>query len=179
MSNLNHAAHLNRGTIRVSPAVLGRTAVAQFSAVRAIFAAGLTCGVLDITAAFVNWTLRGVGPERLLQAIASGLLGPRSFHGGWATAALGLAFHFLIAFCAATVFYLASRKFEFLTARPILSGIFYGVAVYVFMYWIVIPLSRIQRLPFSVSQTILAITVHIVCVGLPISLNIRRFAFRV
>jgi hypothetical protein len=176
MSNLNHAAHLNSGTVRVSSVVPGRTTYAQSSASRAIFAAGFTCGVLDITAAFVNWTLRGVGPERLLQSIASGLLGPQSFQGGWATATLGLGLHFLIAFSAATAFYLASRKLKFLTQRAILSGISYGVAVYIFMYWIVVPLSCIRRMPFSLSQTIVAITVHIICVGLPISLNIRRFA---
>lgn len=176
MNNLKHAAHLDSGTIRVSPVVPSRTTYPQSSAARAIFAAGFTCGVLDITAAFVNWTLRGVGPERLLQAIASGLLGPQAFHSGWLTAALGLAFHFFIGFSAATVFYLASRKLQFLTDRAILSGIAYGVAVYIVMYWIVIPLSRIQPMPFSLSQTILAIAVHIVCVGLPISLNIRRYA---
>jgi hypothetical protein len=176
MSDLNHATHLNSGSIRVSAAVPGRDTYAPSSAAGAIFSAGFACGVLDITAAFVNWTLRGVGPKRLLQAIASGLLGPQSFRGGGATAALGLAFHFFIAFSAATVFYLASRKLQFLTRRVILSGIAYGISVYVFMYWIVIPLSRIQRMPFSLSQSILAIAVHIVCVGLPIALNIRRFA---
>jgi len=33
---------------------------------------------------------------RILQAIASGLLGPDAFTGGWSIAALGLALHFLI-----------------------------------------------------------------------------------
>ena len=176
MSDLiNQATHRSSGSVRVNPAVPGHATHAPSSTARAIVSAGFTCGLLDITAAFVNWALRGVGPERLLQAIASGLLGPQSFRGGGSTAALGLAFHFFIAFSAATVFYLASRKLQFLTRRAILSGIAYGISVYLFMYWIVIPLSRIQRMPFSLSQTILAIVVHIVCVGLPISLNIRRY----
>jgi hypothetical protein len=70
----------------------------------AICWAGLTCGVLDITAAFVTWAPKGVTPTRILQGIASGVLGPRSFSGGRETAAIGLGFHFLIAFSAATVF---------------------------------------------------------------------------
>ena len=111
--------------------------------VQAIVGAGLLCGVLDITAAFVTaWTRRGIRPIRILQGIASGLLGPRSFDGGMRTAALGLGFHFLIAFTAATVFYAASRKLKFMTQRPIISGILYGVAVYLFMYWLVVPLSK-------------------------------------
>ena len=80
----------------------------------AIFFAGLLCGVMDITAAFVTWWPKGVKPPRLLQGIAAGWLGPSSFNGGMATSALGLAFHFLIAFTAATVFYLASRQLTFM-----------------------------------------------------------------
>ena len=44
-------------------------------ALPAVFAAGLLAGVLDITAAFVTWVPQGVPPVRILQGIASGLLG--------------------------------------------------------------------------------------------------------
>src|SRR5271170_5204805 len=111
------------------------------SAVAAIFWSGLLCGVLDISAAFATWWSRGVTPVDILHVIASGLLGRKSFDGGVPTAALGLALHFLIAFSAAGVFYAASRKIGFMTQRPIVAGVTYGVAVYVVMYWIVIPLS--------------------------------------
>jgi hypothetical protein len=96
-------------------------------AVPAIFFAGLACGVLDITAAFVTWALQGVGPGRILRGIASALIGPEAFRGGTATAVLGLALHFLIAFSAATVFYIASRNISFMTQRPIFAGVLYGV----------------------------------------------------
>lgn len=79
-------------------------------ALPAIFWAGLTCGVMDISAAFVTWWPQGVAPSRLLKGIAGGLLGPRAYDGGWPIAALGLACHFFIAFSAATVFYLFSRQ---------------------------------------------------------------------
>lgn len=91
-------------------------------------------------------------------------------------AALGLAFHFLIAFLAATVFYFASRKLSFLTSRPALSGVLYGVTVYVVMYWIVMPLSNYRRGPVALAPTIVAIATHIVCVGLPIALMVRRYS---
>jgi hypothetical protein len=87
---------------------------------------------LDISAAFVTWSMRGVQAIRILQGIASGLLGPNSFNGGWWTAA---ALHFLIAFSAAGAFYGASRRLTFLNRRPIVSGVLYGIAVYIFMYW--------------------------------------------
>lgn len=151
-------------------------AVASSSAGPAIFWAGLLCGVLDITAAFVTWAPKGISPARILRGIAGGLLGPRASQGGAATAALGLAIHFLIAFSAAAVFYAISRRVGFLIEQAVLSGVLYGVAVYLFMYWVVVPLSRLPRRPFSWTPTIIAVVTHIVCVGLPIALVVRRFS---
>lgn len=145
-------------------------------ALPAIFWAGLTCGVMDISAAFITWWPKGIAPSRILKGIASGLLGPEAYNGGAGIAALGLAFHFLIAFSAATVFYFASRRLPFLTQRPVLSGISYGVAVYLVMYWIVMPLSRYRHRPFTLTSTTIAIVTHMVCVGLPIALVISRLA---
>ncbi|HWP42306.1 MAG TPA: hypothetical protein VNO14_03655 [Blastocatellia bacterium] len=64
-------------------------------AYRAILLAGLSAGVLDLTAALVNAGLQGATPVRVLQYIASGLLGPDSFRGGLGTALLGAGLHFL------------------------------------------------------------------------------------
>ena len=88
---------------------------------------------------------------------------------------LGAALHFLIAFSAASVFYGASRKLMVLTRRPVLSGVLYGVVVYLFMYWAVMPLSAYHKPPFSISATIIAVVTHIVCVVLPIYLFVYRY----
>jgi hypothetical protein len=141
----------------------------------AIFSAGLLCGVMDITAAFITWWPKGVKPPRLLQGVAAGWLGPKSFDGGMATASLGLAFHFLIAFTAATIFYVASRQLAFMIDHPVVSGVLYGIAVYLVMYWAVMPLSNFHGTK-TVTSSIVAIITHIVCVGLPISLVIHRFS---
>src|SRR5580704_192704 len=108
---------------------------------RAIGWAGLLAGSLDITAAFVESGLEGRSPVSLLQGIAGGLLGMSSFQGGLATAALGVFFHFLIATTAAAVFYAASRKLTFLVKHSVPSGLLYGVMVYSFMNFVVLPLS--------------------------------------
>src|SRR6266404_866773 len=106
------------------------------SAFLTIFSSGIAAGILDITAAFVTWAPRGIRPAQILRGIASGLLGPKSFYGGWQTAMLGAALHFVIAFSAAGAFYGVSRRLIFLTRRPIFSGALYGIAVYFFMYWV-------------------------------------------
>jgi len=141
-----------------------------------ILLAGFIAGVMDIMAAFVTWAPQGVSPIIILQGIASGLLGPKAFVGGWKTAALGLVCHFFIAFSAATVFYVTSRKITFMTRQPIVSGILYGVAVYLVMYWIVMPLSNFHKRPFSWSATVIAIITHMICVGTPISLVVNRYS---
>ena len=146
------------------------------NAVLAVLWAGLACGVLDITAALVVYGYLGAKPVRLLQGIASGLLGPKAFDGGLATALLGLLCHFVIAFGAATVYFLASRTFPFLVRNAVASGVVYGVAVYFFMNRIVVPLSAAAKRPFSLKMMIIGVVIHIFCVGLPISLGVRRFS---
>ena len=141
----------------------------------AIAIAGLIAGILDITSAFVIAELKGMGSIRMLQGIASGLLGPQSFEGGMATAGLGLAIHFLIAFTAASVFYVGSRHISFLTRHAVASGLLYGIAIYVFMYWLVVPLVFAQA-RHSISRDVTAVIVHMLLIGLPIALVVRRFS---
>src|SRR5260370_40706234 len=82
-------------------------------ALHALLWAGFACGVLDITAALVVYGFFGLKPMRLLQGIASGLLGPKAFSGGLAAAVLGVLCHFLIAFGAAAFSLVRGRALGF------------------------------------------------------------------
>jgi len=142
-----------------------------------IFLGGLIAGTLDICAAFLTaWLRRGVRPAAVLRFVASGLLGPAALSGGAKTALLGLALHFLIATTATVIFYLASRKLLFLIERPITFGLLYGVAVYAFMNFVVIPLSKITPRPAPLSDRIIGLLIIMFCIGLPIALIVRRFS---
>ena len=145
-------------------------------AARAVVWGGLLAGVGDIAFAFVVSWLRGVGPVRVLQSVAGGLLGRAAAEGGMATAALGAVLHFLIAFVWAAVYWLASRRLTFLVQRPIVCGLLYGAFVYVFMYFVVLPLSAIyfplNRTPSSI---LLNSAGHMLLVGLPIALAAAKF----
>jgi hypothetical protein len=143
--------------------------------VQAILFAGAICGTMDITAALTVYGYFGAKPLRLLQGIASGLIGSSAFQGGIPTAALGLACHYLVAFGAATAYYLVSRKLRFLVDYAVPCGIAYAVIVYFAMQNIVLPLSRAAPRTFSVKSTVIGIAIHICCVGLPIALSIRRW----
>jgi len=151
--------------------------LAKPRAYRAIFWGGLIAGTLDILAAFVNSGLRGVSPAQVLQAIASGLLGADSFKGGFATAALGLVFHFFIATTATAVYYAASRKLKVLVDQAIICGLAYGIPVYLVMNLVVLPLSAITfKLSHSFNAVATSVLILMFCVGLPISLTVRRYS---
>ncbi len=148
-------------------------------AYRAILAGGFIAGVLDITAACINARLRsGSSPVRVFQSVAGGLFGAETFNGGLKTAALGLALHFLIATTAAAVYYAASRKLSFLVRQPWFSGPLYGVAVYVWMYMVVLPLSAWQFKFFNqpVAVIVTGLLIHICCIGLPIAFVVRQYS---
>jgi hypothetical protein len=142
-----------------------------------IFVGGLIAGTLDISAAFLTaWLRRGISPAAVLRFVASGLLGPAALTGGAKTAAVGLALHFLIATGATIVFYLASRKLLFLIEKPVHFGLLYGVAVYLFMNFVVLPLSLVPRGTMTVSGFIIGLLTIMFCVGLPIALIVRRYS---
>ena len=141
----------------------------------AILIGGLIAGILDLTSAILITLYYHRSVTQMLQGIASGALGKAAFDGGTSTAALGVGFHFLIAFIWTTVFYVASRKIGFLTGQPIIAGVLYGIVVYLIMYLGVQPLAGLHP-KFGLLTTSRAVLVHIFCVGLPIALSIKCFA---
>jgi hypothetical protein len=83
--------------------------------------------------------------------------------------------HFIIAFGAATVYYAASRKLRFLRERPVIAGLLYGAGVYVFMNYVVLPLSAFPKRarPPSGIALVNGILAVVLLVGLPIALISR------
>ena len=143
---------------------------------RAILWGGLAAGILDLAAAFVSSAFQGRSPVWVLQAIASGLLGANSYQRGFQSATLGLAIHFLIAFVATIIYYVASRKLVFLRRQTIISGLLYGVAVYAFMNLVVLRLAFPTRATPALTAILTGLVIHMLCVGLPIAVAVRRYA---
>ena len=139
-----------------------------------IFVGGLIVGVLDLTYAIVVYSPHK--PILVPQTIASGLLGMKSYSGGAQASALGVILHFVIAFGAATVYFLASRKFEILLHRAVLFGLLYGALVYLFMHLIVLPLSAAPKGHAPLIYQACEFAWHWVGVGLPIALSIRHYS---
>lgn len=142
----------------------------------AIFWGGILAGILDITQAFIGFGFLGAKPFRILQHIAGGAFGSRSMQMGWTSAILGLVFHFAIAFTAAVVYYLASRRLRVMVEHAVVCGLIYGELVFLVMYFVVLPLTPLGPAQFSIATYITGPIGHTLLVGLPIALCTRRFA---
>lgn len=142
----------------------------------AILCGGLLAGLGDITQAFIGFGFLGAKPFRILQHIAGGMFGARASQMGWTSALIGLGFHFLIATTAAAVYYVASRKLTVLVEHPILCGLLFGEFVFLFMYFVVLPLSALGPAHFNIATYITGPIGHPLLVGLPIALSVRRFS---
>lgn len=141
----------------------------------AILAAGLIAAVLDILNPIIVWGLKGVPAERILQSVSAGLLGKAAFSGGVATAALGLVAHTLIMLGAATFYYFASRRLPVMNRWPWIAGPAFGLGFYVFMNYLVVPLSlATNKAPSGWFPVLNQMFCHLVLVGLTFSLIISR-----
>jgi len=141
---------------------------------------GLIAGTLDIADALIFSHFRGATPVMVFQYIASGLIGTTSFQLGWKSIALGVAIHYFIALTWTAIFYFASRRFAILIRRPVLSGLLYGVVVYLFMNLVALPLSSVPHplKPISLVSRVNGVLALMLCIGLTIALLVRRSALR-
>lgn len=145
----------------------------------AILAGGTAAAVLDIGYAFTVWSLKGVGPDVVLRAIASGVLGAPAFRGGASAAAMGGGLHWLMALMMATAYVGAGTRLPTLIRRPFLWGPLYGFALFFVMDRIVVPLSAAPAgRPPSLAMVLGQVAAHVILVGLPIALAARHFAGR-
>ena len=142
----------------------------------AILVGGGVAATFDIIYAILRNGGYGRSPLWVLQSVASGWLGSDAFESGTAGGALGLATHYGILFVAAAVYYMASIQIPVLRSRAIACGIVFGILVYLFMNFVVLPLSAF---PFDLSYPPLRLlegfVSHGFLVGIPIALAINRF----
>jgi hypothetical protein len=145
-----------------------RGRMAHMTTARAILLGGATVAVVDGLDAFLFWKLyRGVPGLGVFRGVMVGALGPAAREGGLRTGLLGLAVHALVAFSVVAAFVLLSRALPALRRPWLLWGPLYGLAVYCFMYYVVMPATPIGWPPFRLVPFINNILIHMLGVGLP------------
>lgn len=149
---------------------------------RRVLLAAMVVAAADLLDAIIVWVVifQKATVPRILQSIASGLLGPDSFRGGAATAFLGLALHLLVALGWTLVFLLLLRQWPWLhrwtstTRGAVMAGLVYGAMVWLLMDGVVLPLSRARVTPVTAPWFWIQLATHPFVVGLPIALILGR-----
>jgi uncharacterized membrane protein YagU involved in acid resistance len=149
----------------------------QRSGPRAVLIGGSVAGTLDLAFAISFAHFNGAPPQRLLQTVASGLLGEASYSGGAAAAALGFALHFFISFLFASAYVLASRRIEWLTRNALAGGAVFGIGVFLTMRLVVLPISAFpQPVSLLTLGSVLDLLSHMFLFGLPIAFAAQKAA---
>lgn len=148
-----------------------------------VLVAALVVAAADLLDAIVVWVIlyRKSTVERILQSIASGLLGrDAAFGGGSATAALGLVLHVVVALGWTIVFWMLLQRWRRLrawtvsTGGAVLAGLVYGAVVWLLMDGVVLPLSRARATPVTAAWFWIQLATHPFVVGLPIAVILGR-----
>jgi hypothetical protein len=148
-------------------------------AVFAILGGGGIAATFDIIYAIVFSSMHGVSALRVLQSVASGLLGQAAYEGGTGTAVLGLCLHYAMGFLIASIFWFASRRLAFMTRQAVLAGLLYGAVVYFVMNFLVLPLSAFPTpITHAPERMLINIVAHMILFGLPIALATRAASAR-
>ena len=143
---------------------------------RVIFLTGFLAGTLDAIAAIV---ISQATPAVVFKFIASGAFGAgEAFSGGNIMIFWGVIFHYLIAFSWTIFFFFMYPAVPLLRKNKYISGLVYGIFVWIIMNRVVIPLSEIAQRPFNLKGALTGMAILMVAIGLPISLLTHRYYSR-
>ena len=133
--------------------------------------AAILVGTLDILSAFIYVFIKTgtFVPFNILQFIASGIWGKKAASGGTTMIVAGLLLHYFIAFSFTLFFFWLFPKLKAASKNKILTGVVYGMFIWVVMNLIILPLSNIAYRPFSIVNAIINVLILIACVGIPLS----------
>lgn len=146
--------------------------------IRPVLTTILVVGTLDGLAAVIMYVLQtGKDPLNVFRFIASGIFGSEAFSGGVPMALWGILFHYGIAACWTILFFWLAGRFFILTKHWIITGVLYGVFVWLMMNLVVVPLSLVPMKagPKEWTAILKAIIVLIFCVGLPVAYAAKRY----
>jgi hypothetical protein len=149
---------------------MNKTMQYRHSNLQAILLGGITAAVLEIIPALIVHANLGVSPAQVFQAIASGLLGKAAYSGQGITVALGIFLHLFISVIAAAVFVSARARLPLIATRSFPAGVVFGLLVYGFMSWIVVPLSAAAFAPANDWRLLaMSVATHVFLFGVPIA----------
>ena len=134
---------------------------------KTILLMGFVAGTLDILSAI--FLLAKGNALFILKFVASGALGDTTKNGGDIMALYGLIFHYIIAFSFAIGYFWVYPKLPILSKNVFASAFFYGIFVWTFMNYVVLPFTQIPARPFVLESALKNAGILIYAIGLPIA----------
>ena len=143
---------------------------------RTIILTGLLAGTLDAIAAIV---VSQASPAAVFKFIASGAFGAgKAFSGGDVMIVWGVFFHYFIALSWTVLFFFMYPALPWMRKNKYITGLLYGIFVWIIMNRVVIPLSEIPQRPFNLKGALTGMSILMVAIGLPISILTHRYYLR-
>lgn len=136
---------------------------------------GVTAACLDLSFAAIYWTtLHGSSPTRVLQSIASWVLGADAFAGGSQTAALGAALYTYLMCVLMALYHAAAARHPVLLRRPLACGALYGMGMYLLIFQLIVPnFTATSPQPPPLDWTLACLLAYAVLIGIPCALFTR------
>lgn len=135
--------------------------------VQKIIWTGLLVGTLDMLAALLDYYINtGKGPAGVLTYIASGVFGRAAMSGGVTMQLTGLVFHYIIALLFTLFFFWLYAKTTWMAHHRILTGLVYGLFIWITMNLVVVRLSNAPHAPLRAMQPWKAFKAYLILVGM-------------
>jgi len=141
---------------------------------KTILTAGLVAGTLDALFAIIDFSISAhANPVRIFWYIASAVFGPASsskvlLEAGAGPqifyAVAGIIFHYFIAFCFVSFFFLIYPRMPFLQKNKIVTAIIYGCFAWLVMGYITLPIFM-GHFPTYSAKTVLSVFYLVVAIG--------------
>ncbi len=115
----------------------------------------------------------------VFKLIASGVFGEAALTGGTNMIIYGILFHYLIALLFTITWFLSYPLFNSLLRYKIIIAIFYGIATWTIMQFIVQPLSKAAPSPLQLKSAVTGAVILVFTIGLPITLMAHAYYYKI
>jgi uncharacterized membrane protein YagU involved in acid resistance len=135
-----------------------------------ILLAGLLVGTLDLAAALINFYINTHrDPTIVLRYIASAVFGrTKAYADGANMLLMGAIFHYLIAYFFTIIFFILYLNFNLMSKNRLLTGIAYGIMIWVIMNLVVVPVALKVYVKWN-QQTWINLLILICMIGIPLA----------
>lgn len=144
---------------------------------KTVLLTGLFVGTTDLVSAFLTqWVQTGKFAGKMFNYMAGAVLGlETSMAGGNGIAFLGLFFHYFIAMAFTLFFFIIFPKIKFLSYNKWLIGMLYAVFVNLVVEQIILPMTRLPRWSFTLTNAYIGWVVFGIVFGIPIVYSAYKY----